>query len=131
MKLNDGILGEMGVLPKKPERPKGLADYPVVRAFVVRDPLGFGSESVQNFYDRLDEIERFSATEKKFKEQGRNDERRKYIRSHGVEFMATRRKLDTEFRRARSDLQLFVKSGIRLWTAGNLQPPRKSWLWMN
>lgn len=109
LKLNDGILGEMGVLPKKPERPKGLADYPVVRAFAVRDPMGFGSESVQNFYDALDEIERFSATEKKFKEQGRMDERRKYIRSHKVEFMVTRRKLDTEFRRARSDLAALRK----------------------
>lgn len=109
LKLNDGILAEMGVLPEKPERPKGLADYPVVRAFVVRDPLGFGSESVQNFYDALDEIERFSATEKRFKEQGRTDERNKYMRSHKVEFRATRRGLDTEFRRARSDLAALRK----------------------
>lgn len=115
----------MGVLPEKPERPRGLADYPVTRAFVVRDVLGFNSESVQNFYDALDEIEKFSATEKRFKEQGRDDERNKYMRSHKVEFMATRRELDTEFRRARSDLAALRKIRDRALSSEKLTASEK------
>lgn len=114
LKLNDGILGEMGVLEKKPERPKELADYPVIRAFTIRDPRGFGSESVQNFYETLDGIEKFSATNKKLKEEGKQEERTKYARSHKVEFVSVRRGLDTEFRRVRSDLVALrkIRDGI-------------------
>jgi len=109
LELNDGILGEMGVLPKKPERPTDLSDIPVVKAFTIRDPRGFGSESVQNFYDTLEGIERFSATEKKLKQEGKGEERIKYIKSHEVEFIATQKKLDTEFRKAQGDLAALRK----------------------
>jgi len=109
LKLNDGILGEMGILPKKPERPTDLSDIPVVKAFTIRDPRGFGSESVQNFYETLDGIERFSATEKKLKQEGKEEERIKYIKSHEVEFIATQKKLDTEFRRTQGDLAALRK----------------------
>ncbi len=125
LKLNDGILGEMGVLPEKPERPKSLADLPVVRAFAIRDPMGFGSQSVQNFYDALDEIEKFSATEKMLKERGKGGERIKYMKSHKVEFMATRRKLDTEFRRARSDLSALRKIRDRALNSTELTATEK------
>jgi len=52
----NSILKGTGVLPDIPQPSPTLADYPVIRAIVVRDPYGSGSTSVEDFYDTLDEL---------------------------------------------------------------------------
>jgi hypothetical protein len=104
LKLNDAVLKEMGLVEKKPEVPKKLADYPVLQAFVVRDPMGFNSETIQNFYETLNKINRFYSTVSRLREQGKTDELKKLIKDHPVESVAVKNRLDTEFRRTQTDL---------------------------
>jgi hypothetical protein len=47
----DKVLQKTGVVAPKIEPSPTLADLPITRAFVVRNPLGSSSESVNNFYD--------------------------------------------------------------------------------
>lgn len=109
LKLNDIIMGEMGILPTKAKRPTELADIPLIKAFSVRDPRGFGSESVQKFYDTLEKMERFSTTYKRLRETGMTAEVQKYLRKNKVQSAAKYYKLDTTFRRARNDLAALRK----------------------
>ncbi len=60
----DAVLKNTGVLPNIPAPSPELADYPVVRAFVLRSPIGGRSESVERFYDELDSL---SKTENQLK----------------------------------------------------------------
>lgn len=46
-----------GLTPNIPDPTPELSDIPVVRSFVVRDPTGSSSESVNRFYDKLEEFE--------------------------------------------------------------------------
>jgi predicted Rdx family selenoprotein len=104
LKLNDAVLKEMGLVEKKPEVPKKLADYPILQAFVVRDPMGFNSETIQNFYETLNKINRFYSTVSRLREQGKTDELKKLIKDHPVESVAVKNRLDAEFRRTQTDL---------------------------
>lgn len=56
-----------------PEKPSSLADVPLVRAFVVRDPSGSQSESVQTFYDIFKELKQINNTFKSLDGQEKQD----------------------------------------------------------
>ena len=109
LKLADGVLAEMGILPKKARKPKEMADYPGVAAFADRDHIGFGSESVQRFYETLDEIEKYEATSKMMKDKKMDKERADWVRKHQAEFAASEKGLATAFRSARQDLSSLRK----------------------
>ena len=109
----------MGIIPTKAEIPKDAADYPVAKAFAVRDPEGFGSESVQKFYDTLSKIERYHRTQKMLKDSGRLKEWNEYKKKHPIEQRVNSEDLEpkskklntlaTEFRRVRNDLSSLRK----------------------
>jgi len=42
--------------PVPPKQPKTAADIPLVKGFVVRDPLGPTAKSIQQFYDKSDDV---------------------------------------------------------------------------
>jgi hypothetical protein len=109
LKLNDGMLSEMGILEKKAERPKELADIPVVKAFVVRDPLGFESESVSKFYDALAKIERFGATAKMLIKGAKPEAAKELISQRKVQSLVYAHGLDKEFIKTRDDLSSLRK----------------------
>ena len=104
LKANDTIMGEMGILEKGAKVPKTLADIPGVKAFAVRDPIGFGSESVQNFYDTLAKIERFDATKTKYKKEHRVKDWLAYVQKHAVEAKAVGTGLAKDMKNVRTDL---------------------------
>ncbi len=60
----DKILQGTGIVPTKIEPSLTWADIPAVRAFVVRNPIGGSSASVDKFYDVLDE---YTAQEQRMK----------------------------------------------------------------
>ncbi len=64
LKASDIILQSVGLAQTKVLPSATLADYPVVKAFVVRNPYGTGSQSVQDVYDIL---EKYEAKEQKAK----------------------------------------------------------------
>ena len=78
----DVILKKTGISPDIPEPSPTLADLPVIKAFVVRNPYGSSSEAVNDFYDFL---EKYEAGEKYLKEMliaGELDKYNKYKADH-------------------------------------------------
>jgi hypothetical protein len=53
---------EVGYTPKTATRPAQITDYPVIGAFVARDPTGFGSETVSRFFDAYEKLQRVKKT---------------------------------------------------------------------
>ncbi|KKL69021.1 hypothetical protein LCGC14_2119130, partial [marine sediment metagenome] len=51
----DRVLKETGISPNIPEPSDTLADKPVLKAFVVRNPFGSAGKSVNEFYELLEE----------------------------------------------------------------------------
>jgi len=71
----DKILRGTGISPDIPQPTKTLADKPVIRAFVIRRPIGSASESVNRFYETLKE---YTGHERMMKEYIKNNEREKF-----------------------------------------------------
>ena len=101
----DPALKAIGIADRIADPDPTLADLPILRSFVVRDPYGSSSVSVDKFYDTLKD---FEGQEKMYKELialGRQDAVVKYKDSHpsaglgfdykygGVHYSATARAL--------------------------------------
>ncbi len=65
LNILDGILEGTGISPSIPEPSPTLADRPVIKAFVVRNPFGAQNKSVNDFYEKLEE---YQANEKALKD---------------------------------------------------------------
>ena len=73
----DGLLKATGISPDIPKPSPTLADRPVIKAFVVRNPIGSSGETVNDFYETLEkytEGEKFLKEMLDLGEQGRFDE---------------------------------------------------------
>lgn len=114
LKLSDWVFGEMGAIPKKEARPKELADYPLLSAFIVRGPLGFGSETVNTFYEISDDLQSFKTTDNKYKSTGDDVKLKKWRKEHALEVEAIRRGLYTKFNRTRSKLSELRKKSEKI-----------------
>jgi hypothetical protein len=110
LKISDWMLGDMGIIPTKEPRPKEPADYPLIGAFAIRHPEGFGSESANRFYEVIKKMEGYRTTSKFLERKGKNTEYYAHERKHPVErriYAPTGKKgarLSTEFFRARTRL---------------------------
>ena len=71
----DGILKGTGISPDIPEPSPTLADRPVLKAFVVRNPYGSSGEAVDSFYKTL---KKYEQGEKYLKEMLKLDEKKKF-----------------------------------------------------
>ncbi len=74
---------EVTGISDRPARPTWtLADVPLVRAFIARNPYGSDSESVSNFYDKLDEYNSKERKSKQLYETNNKRGYRDYIQQH-------------------------------------------------
>jgi len=55
----DGILKGIGIASNIPEPSKELSEMPVIKSFVVRNPIGSSSESVNRFYRTVEQYEQY------------------------------------------------------------------------
>ena len=83
---SDGLLKRLGVVSPPPGPTKTLSDRPFLRAFVAREPIGSGSESVNKFYKIYDEANATKAAVKGLAEEGKEQEAVNYLRSHPAGF---------------------------------------------
>ncbi|MDP2703940.1 MAG: LPD38 domain-containing protein [bacterium] len=83
---SDKLLKTLGVVSPPSEPAKTLADRPFIRAFVAREPIGSGSESVNKFYKFYDEANQTKAAVKGLAEEGKETEAVNYLRSHPAGF---------------------------------------------
>ncbi|KKR80198.1 MAG: hypothetical protein UU28_C0046G0007, partial [Parcubacteria group bacterium GW2011_GWD2_40_9] len=87
---SDKLLKTLGVISPPPEPAKTLADRPFIRAFVAREPIGSGSESVNKFYNLYDEANSTKAAVKRLAEEGKEDAAVNYLQSHPAGFYTNR-----------------------------------------
>ncbi|KKN31729.1 hypothetical protein LCGC14_0821140, partial [marine sediment metagenome] len=66
----DAILEGVGISPKLIEPSPTLADIPVLKAFVVKDPFGAQNESVNRFYEKLEDYQKNENALKQFLKTG-------------------------------------------------------------
>lgn len=83
---SDKLLKTLGVVSPPSEPTKTLADRPFLRAFVAREPIGSGSESVNKFYKLYDESNATKAAVKGLAEEGKEQEAINYLRSRPAGF---------------------------------------------
>lgn len=73
----DMLIGEeKGIKPEPTD-----ADKPLIKAFSVREPEGYASQSVQDFYDIKNKIDSIKSTVKELREQGKEEEAGKLVLS--------------------------------------------------
>lgn len=78
----DTILQNTGIAPKITEPTPTAADRPVIKAFIVRDPKGSAGKSVNQFYEKLDELESYEQAMKKAVEDRDKEKLNKYKSEH-------------------------------------------------
>jgi len=109
LKISDWMLGEMGAIEKKPKSPKELADYPLVGAFVARDPEGFNSDSVNKFYEVSDKVQKYNRNIGEFKRRGMREEAISAKKEHKAEQLAITKGLYSKLTKARTQLSALRK----------------------
>lgn len=82
LEISDEILKKTGIVVPPPEPTGKLADIPGLRAFVSREPIGPGSESVNRFFDLLEEARRNKDGVTFLAKQGREEEAIKFYQDH-------------------------------------------------
>lgn len=75
----DAILKGTGIVPSVTEPEKTQADIPVLKAFVVRDPAGSSSNSVNDFYENRTESTKLYNKYRNLLEEGERDKAREYL----------------------------------------------------
>ena len=128
----DLILKGTGIVPNIPEPSRTLADIPVIRAFVVRNPYGSSGETVDRFYDKLEKYEQGEKYLKEMLELGDEEKFNRYKASHpellffydfekDVAYSASARYL----RRIAGDLSELGKEQDEIYKSTTLSPEEK------
>ncbi len=63
-----------------------LSHFPVLKAFITEVPQGTRGESVQKFYEKLDELEEINKTVNKFIKDGYDEDLEKYLNKHKSDY---------------------------------------------
>ncbi len=80
--LSDQILKNAGVT-KGPEKPTPVpADFPLIRGFIPRAPIGSQSQQVQDFYDLYRKSDQANNTIKRFQKRGQDNKLDKFQKEH-------------------------------------------------
>jgi len=116
----DQILKGTGIV-SPPKGPKStLADVPLVRGFVVREPVGSASQALNEFYELYEKSLQAEATIKELKKQKNDPLAEKYKIAHpGYRFA-------TGFRGIGAYLSAMRRKRIRIWESKILSPEEKS-----
>lgn len=78
----DSILKGTGTVYVPPEPAKTLDQLPVIKAFMVRDPIGSGSESVNRVYEQYSKTNAQMNYVKQLVKDGEGDKAKKYLEDH-------------------------------------------------
>lgn len=83
---SDKLLKGLGIVSPPPEPAKTAADIPFIKAFVAREPIGSGSESVNKFYKYYEEANQTKAAVTEMSEKGMEQEAVEYLKKHPAGF---------------------------------------------
>jgi hypothetical protein len=79
----DMALSKYGVLKEPSAKlPTELADYPFLKGFIAREPIGMGSNPVERLYDMFDKADRAFNAVSKLRQERRGAEVEKYVKEH-------------------------------------------------
>jgi len=113
--IKKGITGEKGV----PDPALNLSETPIIRAFVVRDPIGSGSESVNDFYKIYGKADAGKKYYNGLVEAGKDDEAEKYLEQH------TEIKFAKELRSIAREISEYTKEKDNIKKDPDLTPEEK------
>ena len=108
----DKFLIAQGVVPKPPPKPSlTAADIPVLRAFVVREPIGSQSESVNRFYDVYTKAMQSNAGFKELLDTNNIEGLRDYFKQHPEgPFLETLTEIAKQINSLRQNKELVYRS---------------------
>jgi len=119
LETSDLILKKLGLVSVPPEPEGTLADIPGLRAFISREPLGPGSESVNRFFDVLDKARQAKDAVTFLASQGKKEEAIEFLKTHPeIDFAKGLEKIASDFSSMRK-----VVEEIR--NAPNIDPQTK------
>jgi hypothetical protein len=102
----DAIVKKYGA-PRPPEPTKTLADIPLIRGFVAREPIGSVSESVNEFYKTYDNIQKANNAIKQFQKEGKGRQAVEYLQKHPeAKFLSGFTKIVFSMSKARKTIQV-------------------------
>jgi hypothetical protein len=114
----DLIAKKYGV-EKPPQPTKTLADIPLIRGFVAREPIGSVSESVNKFYKTYDDIQTSSNAIKQFQKEGKGKQAVEYLQKHPeAKFLSGFTKIAFSMAKARKTIQA-------IYDAPKMSPDKK------
>jgi len=132
-----GILKKTGISPNIPEPSPELADIPVIKAFVVRNPYGSSGEAVESFYNTLEKYEEGEKYLQEMLKLGNQDKFNRYKASHpellffyefsedpekeGIHYSASARYL----RKVARDLSELTKKQDEIYKSTTISPDEK------
>lgn len=88
LSISDSVLKKSGISNPPPLPAKTLADTPAIRAFVVREPIGSASESVNGFFELLEEAESWERAARDAAERGDSATTQRIFEEHKEIFLA-------------------------------------------
>jgi len=128
----DAILKGTGISPDIPEPSPTMADMPVIKAFVVRDPYGSSSESVDKFYKKLEEYQRYEKYLKEMLKLGEQEKFEAYKAKHPEALLFYDDQYDDHYsasarflRRVGRDLSEIRKKQTDIYNSRTLTPQQK------
>ena len=81
LSILDKVLVGTGIITEPPPPAKALEDYPVIKAFMIRPPVGSSSESVNRLYSEYNRITGESKYAKELLESGQREKALEFIKS--------------------------------------------------
>lgn len=84
---SDFILEQVGLTSPPPAPKKALADLPILRAFIVREPIGNSSESVNRFFKEFERISEQNTLARTLANQGKLSESQAVLEEHPEIFL--------------------------------------------
>jgi len=78
----DTILKSAGITHEPPEPAKTLDQLPIIKAFMIREPIGSGSESVNRVYDMYKKTNAQMNYVKDLVKKGEQDKAKQYLQDH-------------------------------------------------
>lgn len=88
IEASDKLLKELGIVSPPPAPAKTAADMPFIKAFLVREPIGSSSESVNKFYEYYTKANQAKTAVTALAEKGEEEQAVNYLKEHPEGFYA-------------------------------------------
>ena len=115
----DKALEGLDIVNPVPKPEKRIEDLPLIKAFMIREPIGGGSESINQFYEKANEAAASFSHYNQLLQIGRVEEAREVLVDH------PELKLSTSYQVVRVQLSAIFKAKDAIMKSGKISPEEK------